>query len=237
LAEAQKEFYRSRAQGSAAYQKACAATVGEVVLNYQEAGCPDRFRQERPEDTGDAEDVNCQKLLEFWESIPVACVTIAAFDRYYDWRVGQINQKRGSGARTVELDLNTLRNAFLWACRCELVTHVPMSGEWPRHRSSKNVRHCREFKPHDATKMHRIAGRLFEKPRSEVLGWQMLFEGNIGLRTAEALRLRVDAAPYEPGWITDDGKSLYVRRCKGQEGVNPFLPIGCDLECRSVFGI
>jgi integrase len=58
-----------------------------------------------------------------------------------------------------------------------------------------------------------------------VLAWQALFEANMGLRTVETLELRVDAAPYEPGWITPDGKSLCVRRAKGQESVNPFVKV------------
>ena len=36
--EAQKEFYRRRAKGDAAYQKAPMTSVGEVILNYKEAG-------------------------------------------------------------------------------------------------------------------------------------------------------------------------------------------------------
>jgi hypothetical protein len=34
-----------------------------------------------------------------------------------------------------------------------------------------------------------------------------------------------DAQPFEPGWITKDGKSLCVRRAKNQESVNPFVQI------------
>jgi hypothetical protein len=223
--EAHKEFYRRRAKGEAAYQKVPMTQVGEVILNYKEAGCPDRFRDERPADTKSAEETNCDNLLEFWESIPVAIVSVAVFDRYCDARKKRILKKGCSGNRTVDLELNTLRNAFLWACRCELVAQIPLSGRWPRYHSSKKVKHCREFKPHDADELHRIARRLFEWERSEVLGWQTLFEANTGLRTVETLGLQVDAGPYEPGWITPDGKSLCVRRAKGQEAINPFVRI------------
>jgi len=41
----------------------------------------------------------------------------------------------------------------------------------------------------------------------------------------EALKLRTDAKPYQPGWITPDGKSLYVWRAKNQQAVNPFVLI------------
>jgi hypothetical protein len=56
-------------------------------------------------------------------------------------------------------------------------------------------------------------------PMSTVLGYQALVEGLAGLRTIEALRLRTDAQPNEPGCITPDTNSLCVRRAKGQ-----FLP-------------
>jgi integrase len=52
-----------------------------------------------------------------------------------------------------------------------------------------------------------------------------MFEAFTGLRTCEALRMRMDAQPYEAGWITNDGKSLCVRRAKNQEAVNPFVRI------------
>jgi hypothetical protein len=225
LDEALKEYYRRRAKGDAAYQKVSATTVGEVILNYDAADCPDRFRQDRPVATRDAEKGYCAKLMEFFATILVALVSIAVFDRYYDFRKKQISKAGCSGNRTVDLELNTLRNAFPWACRCELVAQVPLGGHWPKYTSSKSVHHCREFMPHDAAELHGIARRFFETPRSEVLGWQTLFEGYTALRTVEMLRLRVDAKPYEPGWITPDGKSLCVRRAKGQEAVNPFVKI------------
>ncbi len=187
---AQKEFYRRRAMGDAAYEKAPMTTVGEVILNYKEAGCPDRFRDERPADTKEAEETNCDNLLEFWEDIPVAIIRTALFDRFCDARKRKIKKKGCSGNRTVDLELNTLRNAFLWACRCELVAHMPLGGRWPRSHSSKKVKHCRDFKPNDAEELHRIAGRLFGWQRSEVLGQT---EG-VGL--GETLR-----QPQGEGWF------------------------------------
>ncbi len=50
-----------------------------------------------------------------------------------------------------------------------------------------------------------------------------------GLRTCEVLPLRVDAAPYQAGWMTPDGKSLCVCRAKGQQKVNPFVQIHSGL--------
>lgn len=130
-----------------------------------------------------------------------------------------------AGNRTVDMELTTLSNAFLWACRKELVRSNPMSVYRPRYCSDKNIRHCREFMPNDADELHRIAELMFASLRSDTLGWQLLVEAATGLRTVEALKLRTDAKPYQPGWITPDGKSLYVWRAKNQQAVNPFVLI------------
>ena len=66
---------------------------------------------------------------------------------------------------------------------------------------------------------------MFATPRSDTLVWQMLFEAATGLRTVEALKFHTDAKPYEPGWITPDGKPLYVWRAKNLQAVNPFVRV------------
>jgi hypothetical protein len=123
------------------------------------------------------------------------------------------------------MEMNTLSNAVLWAMRCDLIRQNPLNFRRPRYCCAKNVRHCREFMPHDTEALHEIAALMFSDIRAETLGWQMMFEAFTGLRTCEALRLRTDAQPFEPGWITKDGKSLCVRRAKNQEAVNPFVLI------------
>jgi integrase len=171
---------------------------------------------------------NCVVLLSYWDKIPVEGVNLAECDRYHDWRVAKI--KRRKGHRAVDLDLNNLSNAFTWASRCELVKANPLSTR-PRYCADKFVKHCRDFMPVDANDLHRLASLFFSNPRSEVLGWQLLFEAVTGLRTCEVLRMRWDAQPYQPGWITADGKSLCVGtlaeqgRAKKQHAVNPFVNI------------
>jgi hypothetical protein len=95
----------------------------------------------------------------------------------------------------------------------------------PSYCADKDVHHCREYMPADVDTLHAAARILMLNPMSTVLGYQALVEALAGLRTIEALRLRMDAQPNEPGWITPDAKSLYVRRAKGQELVSPFVAI------------
>jgi len=199
-----------------------ALLVGQIIQRYQKDGYPDAQRLPRPARMHSLEEKNCQNLLSFWARVKVADVSLAVCDRYHDWRCERI--QRGLGHRAVDLDLNTLSNAFIWGARCEMVQANPISSR-PRYCAEQHVAHCRNFMPTDADHLHTIAGRLFARPRGAVLGFQLLVEALSGIRTTEALQLRADAKSYEPGWITPDGKSLFVHRAKKQEAVNPFVNV------------
>jgi len=120
-----------------------AVTTGQVISCYEKDGFPDRHKQVRQGRTLEVEQSNCITLHKFWEHIPTDAVTLAICDRYHEWRKKNISQGT-SGNRTVDMELTTLSNAFLWACRKELVRSNPMSIYRPRYCSDKNVRHCRE---------------------------------------------------------------------------------------------
>lgn len=210
-------------------------TVGDVLKKYKEDHYPDRNRKVRPETMMKSEAANCINLYQFWKIIRVDDITLAECDRYHDWRVKTVT--KGSGDRTVDLELNTLRNALVWSARCELIKHIPPPHVWKRYRESGEVQHCREFMVHDANELHKITLMMFKSEghnggRSQVLGWQILIEGYTGLRTIEALGLRFDAKPYEPGWISEDGNSLCVRRAKDpkNKSLNPFVEINEGLK-------
>ena len=121
--------------------------------------------------------------------------------------------RKGTGHRSTDLELNTLNNAMKWAVRKQLLKSNPVA-ERVRYYSPTQARHCKDVAPISADDLHTTARLLFADRRSESLGWQALFEALTGLRTGEALALRMDAAPNEPGWITEDGESLCVRRSK-----------------------
>jgi hypothetical protein len=222
---AREELHKRRIKGEASYvPKPTVVTTGQVIRCYEQDGYSDRHREKRTGRTMTKEKKNCETLLKFWQHIPVDAVTLAACDRYHEWRKKNI-MKGYAGNRTVDMELTTLSNAFLWSCRKELVRSNPMSVYRPRYCSDKNIRHCREFMPNDSDELHRIAELMFASLRSYTLGWQLLIEAATGLRTVEALKLRTDAQPYQPGWITPDGKSLCVWRAKNQQAVNPFVLI------------
>lgn len=225
LKHAREELHKRRS-GLKAVEVEMAKTslmVGDILLRYQKDGYPDRYRQPRQGRTLECETSNCKLLTKFLGKYFVTEISLALLDKYHAWRKAHI--KRGTGDRSVDMELNTLSNALLWGMRCDLIQHNPISFRRPRYNAAKNVRHCREFMPHDTEALHEVAALLFADIRAETLGWQMVFEAFTGLRTCEALQMRMDPQPYEPGWITNDGKSLCVRRAKGQEAVNPFVRI------------
>jgi hypothetical protein len=230
LEVAKKELYHRKSARSAAREgfgdgvlPARNVTVGDVIRRYQKDGYPDRQRKVRPELMQKSEAANSDTLLGFWDQHLVTQIRIAVCDRYHDWRCEQI--ERGTGDRTVDLELNTLNNALVWACRVELISINPLADGRPTYCSSKAVHHCREFMPLNVDELHAAARLLMSKPKSVVLGFQTLVEGLTGLRTCETLLLRRNAKPNEPGWCSEDGKSLYVWRAKGQENVSPCVLI------------
>ena len=217
-----------------------AALVGDVLRRYAEDDCPDRNRKKRPPLMLAAEKAYVAALLPFWNEVNPEDITIAVCDRYHDIAVKKVQEgrkkkgnkgkkgkkvKRFEGDRTVDLHLNTLRNALRWGCRCELMKHMPLPEGWPRYHAGSAVHHCREFMAHDADEVHKIASLMAGHGKSKVLCFQDVFENNTGLRTIEALRLRTDAEPFTEGWVSPDGKSLCVRRAKGQSNVNPFVEV------------
>jgi hypothetical protein len=121
--------------------------------------------------------------------------------------------------RTVDQERNTMLNAYKYVFRKGLITAIP-ARDLPRFQPSSEVQHCREFCPQNADELHEIAKLLFKKRSSEVLAWQLLFEAYTGLRTEEALNLRTDAKPEEPGFVRPDG-NMDVYRSK--KGANPYV--------------
>ena len=144
-----------------------------------------------------------KKLLEYcgpeepWNNLPWDSLTPCSWDEYHAWRLVQINgepdedeqedsdlePEEPRGNRAVDLERNTLNNAFKYSIRKVLITDNPVKN-FPRFHSQSAVHHCREFQPQNADELHSIASMLFSKRRSEALAWQLLIEANSGLRTS-----------------------------------------------------
>jgi len=237
-AEAKKRIYERRGAKAASRlgmgivdpdkPKAAPVTVAEVINAYKAAGFPDRKGKPRPEGRHiRCETDACETLLSYFKGGQLAeYLRPMALDDYHDWRVEGVS--KGDGHRTTDLELNTLANALQYAVRRELIKVNPLAGR-VRYHSSTNARHAKAMAPSDTEELHEIVGHLFAERRSEVLGWQAMFEAQTGLRTNEALTLRMDARPDEPGGLTADGGSLCVRRSKKSGRENPYVQVHAGL--------
>lgn len=201
-------------------------TVLDVIETYELAGYPDK--RGRARENSAAERKNCETLKEYYgNGSLVDDLSQKALDDYHGWRTSLA--KKGAGHRMTDLELNTLSNALRWATRKELIEENPISSRSNYH-SSRESRHCREVCPADTEELHKVARKLLASRRSEVLGWQMVFEAFTGQRSCEAAVLRLDAGPDEPGYISQDGNSLRIHRSKAPRVINPFCHIHSGVE-------
>ncbi len=236
---AQNQLNHAKSKVGAApdpYAKKVLTTTGDIIRRYIADNCPDRRRAQRPIQARKAQKRACEMLLGYWDNMPIENVNLQTMDSYCDHRLKQIRASkiiRGPGHTTIDSELGALSNAFTWAVRCGLAKYNPVYGQRVKYVNSRDVKHCREFMPRDAEELHAIARRLFTSDiRTVVCGWQYLFEAFTGVRTQEALRLRADAAPGQPGHIIVDKqtgawKQIEMSRCKG--GVNPYIAITPEL--------
>jgi integrase len=215
-----------------------AALVGELIDFYIECKCPRRNEQVRTGPEFDGEKRRLDHLRKFFGNRSADKTTIEDSRDYHHYRKQQI--KRGPGDRSVMVELATLSNVFRWALRNQRRTGIasnPIEHGRIQFCRSETVRHCREVQPASGDELHDLARFLFGNPRSEVLGWQALFEAFIGQRTKEILRLRTDATErYQPGFV--EGRHLWLHDSKTHKGTFPYVEIHAALrDCLAAFQI
>lgn len=211
-------------------------TVTKVIKAYVEAGYPDKSGTARPPGRHLEEEKRyCEILLKYFNAdAPVTALTQGALDDYRDWRVKRMMSRkkkdgspvklRGNGSRAVDLELNCLNNALRWALRKDKLRENPLAGRI-RFRRSSEVRHCRAFSMESIEELHQVAGLLMSSRQSEVLGWLLLVEANTGLRSEEAVLLRMCDRSDEPGGLTADGRTLCVARAKKSQLQNTHVEV------------
>lgn len=201
------------------------ATVGELIIGYKEAGCPMKDQQPR---TGEQLDQTLSrlKMLEpFWKNRQADQVKPKDCKGYAHHRRKSI-RKGFDGGRAIDMELGTLAGVFHWAVFEERMDVNPIESR-TKERKKGQVRHCKDVMPESIEQVHSLARALFEDPRSQVLGWQLLLEALTGCRTSEILRLRWDAqTDAQAGFICGD--HLWLQRSK--KGIKPWVDITPELD-------
>lgn len=203
-----------------------ALNIGDLFVKYREAGCPTK-RKIRTGAQLDQEISRLNFLEPFWKLRKCNQVKPKDCFAYVAERKKTV-RKGFHGGRAFDMELATLCGVFNWAFIRGVIEVNPLTVR-PKFRGEDGakIRHCRDAMPNTAAELHSLAGALFEDPRSEVLGWQLLIEAMTGCRTSEVLRLRWDAANRsQSGFI--EGSHLWLQRSKN--GVNPFCEIHPALE-------
>lgn len=198
--------------------------IQELADAYFNAGCPNRAEERR---TGKdlLYTVNrINLILRYFGRFEVSEVTPKVWKAYRDWRSNQCSS--GTGDRSVDYDRVALSCLIDWAYCEELVT-TPSPFNRNFTKFAKAPEHSREKRPKDADELHRIANYFFRSPKSEVLGFQFLFECLTGCRTNEILSLSFDAkGEKQPGHV--EHNHLWINRNKG--GVNNFVELFPELK-------
>lgn len=196
------------------------AQILKIIEAYKAAGCPRRSKKKvRSEITRGQVEYSLDKICEWpgWNHQAIEMIDARVLTRYEIWR--REHGKKISNGRTIDLEIAYLSGALRWAVWQGLISRNPLAGiERPSFQDAA-TRHCRDHRAVDADELHEIIRELFMHEDSEVLGWQYAFENFSGVRTSEALALRTDAKPGEPGSI--EGGVLHIKRAK--EGVNPYI--------------
>jgi hypothetical protein len=200
--------------------------ISTIIERYEKAGYLTKKGRPHGERQLRCEKDACVRLKKFFKKRPYTDLDQDLLDQYHEWRVDNI--KQGEGHRTTDMELTVLSNALAWSKRKKKIDHNPIA-ERDKYHSFKDSRHAKSCCPTDAEELHETAKIFFSDPRSEVLGWQMLFEASSSLRTRETVCLGMNAEKGDPGQIT--GESMLVKRGKKGDGTdNAYIHIHAEIK-------
>lgn len=214
------------------YARSSAARIAELLDLYTAAGCPKARSTDSRSDKGLKEEkAIVERLRKWWGKKPNDTIALEDCRAYRDWRAPQIRVRAGgakfSGGRMIDRELITLSNVFRWAMRNSRRTGVstnPIAVDREKFHNAKTVEHCWMFQPSSGDELHALAAFLFQTPKSEVLGWQALYEAMVGQRTHEILALRRDAKnELQAGFVREN--QLFLDRSTTTKGTFPYVEI------------
>lgn len=196
---------------------------------YVQSGCLTRkqkFKRPSADFIAD-ETTRAEKLKAYFGKLPVAAVNdLLQIPKYAKWRLRQFSA--GKGTRAVDKEVQTLSNIINYAVfgtKQERLNFIQSNR--PRYHVVKSPSRARM--PESSEVIHQLADHFFTESqndgralRSEVFGWMSLFHMFTGVRTAELLSLRLNAAPEQPGARVNGW--LHLGR-RSKSGINPYAEI------------
>lgn len=205
------------------------ASLAEIVNLFIAKGCPGKKRGTGGAASTQRDELkNAKKFLD-WSAAKDAANSFGPEIResYARWRVRSIRAGK-SGDRQIDKELGTLSAVFRIAIKFTKQTGITENPLIEREHYCKAaaVVHCRDRAPENGDQLHALARFLFQSRRSEVLGWQLLVESFVGQRSHEIVRLRLDAAPRQPGYIDEKERVLWLYDSESSKGTFQF----CELD-------
>lgn len=204
----------------------------ELVKRWQTAGCPGRRR--KPKDLRQV-DLALPWLLKFFGDFPISEIRLKHVPDYAEWRRKFV--KRGTGNRTVDLDLGVLSNVLHYGVKIGVLELNYIYHARDKFQTLDKVRHAYKVSPKSAEIIHQIADYFFDNWKSEVMAFLAFFSEFSGNRHSELLRLDLNARPDEAGYIhwftphqikerTDGIVGQLHLGARSKFGVNPYCDIG-----------
>lgn len=200
--------------------------IGPLLDEYRKADYPDMRMQPRDRQSTyfrDQEDYYAM-LRQFFATHHVSELRPALLIAYKEWRTDKqrLRCESDGGLRIVDLELTCLSNCLNWAANLDKIPVNPIKSR-TKFVSSKNVTHCKERAPLNVDDLHTVTAPLFAgyNRRGEAIAFQAIWEALSGCRSKEAVELRIDAKPGEPGYV--EGDHVWVRRCKKSDVENPLV--------------
>lgn len=208
------------------FQRHQGQTFAALADAYVSAGCPDRRLQPRHVSFCTTEIDRLAHLREFFGTHAPEAIRLSLLPKYREWRAARVTKAGCTGNRAVDLELVTLSNVLSYAVATDQLAVNAIRTGRPKFQSASAVKHSRERTIETGDQLNALAQQLFQDPRSEVMGWLLLFSAMTGCRNTELRSLRTDAqTPGEPGYI--DNGYLFIRRAKS--GLHPYLELAGDL--------
>lgn len=227
-------------------------TLQVLAEDWFNLGLPDDGGHPRDQKAADQLKWFTNQALKWWGPRPALSITQAHMLDFAAWRRSKCAESgRGTGDRSVDLELAALSSMCQWAAAAQKVSSNPFADR-PRFRRPEDIRHCHEFMPESDEQWHAVLNWFWTTQynqddlsnrykaaeldlRTRVAGAWLAWCGLVGLRPEEPQYLfryaTLQSPPTSPDRLppgtifpTRDGlRKMKIVRTK--HGQNPYVVI------------